>query len=71
MKKPDEIELMKRIQSKPYGKPVKDVIKEMDMNLNRAYSILNKWAGQGLYEYGISVFLGWLTTEGEKIKWED
>jgi len=39
-------------------------IRNFDMALNRKVYLLRKWAKRGWYEYGVTLDLGWLTTEG-------
>lgn len=41
----------------------RDIINEPDFPIHpkRAWFLLDKWAGQGLYDYGVTVDLGWMT----------
>jgi hypothetical protein len=49
---------------------VRSAIKRIGMNHKRAWYILRKWSDRGLYDYGISLDLGWLTDEGERFAYE-
>lgn len=42
------------------GKTPRELINELPINHKRAWYILEKWADQGKYEYGVTLDLGWL-----------
>lgn len=63
----DEKQLLKTLQIKTQKDEmfhVRMVVTDMGMSMDRACSILEKWAGKNWYEYGVSVMAGWLTEEG-------
>jgi hypothetical protein len=66
-RKPDEIELFQRIKSKLPNVTTRVIVEQMVMenkiNFKRAIYILEKWSGQGIYEYGVSCLAGWLEME--------
>lgn len=37
------------------------------MSYKRAWYLLEKWSGKGLYDYGVTVDLGWMTPAGMKV----
>lgn len=37
---------------------------EFSIPFKRACMMLDKWAGKGWYDYGVTLDLGWITTEG-------
>lgn len=41
-----------------------EVAREMGIPDKRAESLFEKWAEQGIYEYGTSALRGWVTPEG-------
>lgn len=47
----------------------RDIINEpgFKMHHKRAWYLLEKWAGKNLYEYGVTLDLGWLTEKGVKL----
>ena len=63
--KPDEAELLRRMKegmSLPRGKRPwpRQIAQEIGMHPKRLWSICEKWARKGFYEYGVSCDLGWL-----------
>ena len=46
---------------------VREVVRELGINENRAAYICEKWTVKGWYDYGVNVLAGWLTPEGLKI----
>lgn len=46
---------------------VRQLVWYVGMNEKRAAYILEKWCGKDWYEYGVSVFAGWLTKEGRLV----
>lgn len=71
--KPDERQLLRRLaELQPgYGKRrppewafATDVGVALGMAEKRAAYVLDKWAGKGWWEYGVSLRTGWLTPEG-------
>ena len=47
----------------------RDIINSLDFYIHykRAWYILGKWSGNGWYDYGCTLDLGWLTEEGKSI----
>lgn len=45
---------------------VRTLINSEDCTIHhkRCWYLLEKWAGQGLYDYGVTLDLGWLTEKG-------
>ncbi|MGG0308344.1 hypothetical protein ABEY43_06980 [Priestia megaterium] len=43
------------------GKTPRELINSLPINHKRAWYILSKWSGQGKYDYGVNLELGWLT----------
>lgn len=70
MKKPDEIELMRRMLNLDEDKYVRDLIDELHeagkLHYKRAWYLLDKWSLKGWYDYGVTLDLGWLTDEGRE-----
>ena len=68
--KQDECDLLLALLDRPrYPQPgelVRDIIARLDIPPNRARYILRKWENGGLYDYGTSYDLGWLTVEGRR-----
>ncbi|EHJ49516.1 hypothetical protein DFW101_3520 [Solidesulfovibrio carbinoliphilus subsp. oakridgensis] len=72
--KEDARTFLKRLQQVMAGRTldnwisVRDIVREMGECHNipekRCLFLLEKWAGCGWYEYGVSLDLGWLTEEG-------
>ena len=66
--KPDEIELLKRIQARgrePLEPTVYSILVDMGIPQNRArYLLERKWPKKDLYDYGTSWAFGWLTEAG-------
>lgn len=67
----DERLLLKTLQDRQVvtidgdGKPyVRDVVRELNINENRAAYICQKWADRGWYNYGVNVLAGWLQGDG-------
>lgn len=46
----------------------RDIInsKGFSVNYKRAWYLLEKWSNKGLYDYGVSLDLGWITDKGIK-----
>lgn len=42
----------------------RDLGRELQMHPKRVVRTCEKWAGQGVYDYGVSPDLGWQTREG-------
>lgn len=38
----------------------REIIKKMPINEKRAHYLLQKWSDKGLYDYGVSLDLGWI-----------
>ena len=49
------------------GEPIRDIINEVPINYKRCWYLLGKWADKGWYEYGVTLDLGWLTSEGVSV----
>ncbi len=74
MTKDDERYFLKRMQEETGGafaqklprKTPRDIINEPGFPIphKRAWYLLEKWSGQGLYDYGVTVDLGWMTEKG-------
>lgn len=47
----------------------RDLINSDKININykRAWYLLEKWCSKGLYEYGVTLDLGWLTDKGKEM----
>lgn len=43
---------------------LKEFCERHSLNVDDVGDILTKWAENGLYEYGINLYTGWLTDEG-------
>ena len=41
------------------------IVNDLGIPAKRAEYIFEKWTARGLYDYGVSPDLGWLTDEGE------
>jgi len=69
--KDDEKELLEWLQKRTTEDPnppyVRQLVADLGMNEKRAACILEKWAGKGWYDYGVSVMAGWLTDEGKAL----
>jgi hypothetical protein len=73
--KPDEHELLKRLQSEGLaafghtgrGKFPRAIGTELGIHPKRVSYLCQKWDGKGWYDYGICDDLGWLTEEGMAI----
>lgn len=54
---------------RPFHKLPRDLINQSDFPINykRAHYLLQKWTDKGLYNYGVSVDLGWITPVGANI----
>lgn len=63
MRKPDEIEYYAAIRAKGRGVFADVVAERIGMDWGRAQDLLEKWADNGWWEYGVSVRSGWLTDE--------
>jgi len=73
MKKQDEIYFWNRIITEvglygEKGKTPREIINEpgFPINYKRAWYLLEKWTTYNIYEYGVSLDLGWVTPEGIK-----
>jgi len=44
-------------------KSVREIIKISGINYKRAWYILEKWIGRGIYNCGVSLDMGWLELE--------
>lgn len=73
--KPDEVALMKALLPRgPYNKSYDADLSswvgagylgaEMGMPNNRVSYVLGKWCDKGWYDYGTTLWNGWLTPEG-------
>jgi hypothetical protein len=47
----------------------RDLINEPGFNIHykRAWYLLEKWSNRGLYDYGVTSDLGWLTEKGKQL----
>ncbi len=59
MIKRDEQKLFKLVEHT--GKWPRAIAKAIGMHPKRCRYICDKWADKGIYEYGVSVEMGWLT----------
>lgn len=67
MIKQDEKQLLEAMQTHSIsGIRIPDLVRDLGMHEKRAMYIMEKWAGRGLYDYGIHVMGGWLTPEGKE-----
>lgn len=66
--KEDERLLLKTLQRLPRPYYVREIVRNIGINENRAAYICEKWEQRGWYEYGVNVLAGWLTDEGIKAK---
>lgn len=48
------------------GVYVRDIIGRIGINHKRCWYLLDKWSKKGLYEWGVTIDLGWLTPEGKE-----
>lgn len=74
MIKDDERYFLQRMQAETGGaygqkrprKTARDIINEPDFPIpyKRAWYLLEKWSNQGVYDYGVTVDLGWITEKG-------
>ena len=64
--KADESDLLKNIamRGEKLYPAVMRIVYDLSMPTKRARYILGKWADKNWYEYGTSIFFGWLTPEG-------
>ena len=67
--KKDEIEFLTELyqrNEREYTTP-RNIILSPNFNIpyKRAWYILDKWSKNGIYDYGVSSDLGWLTPEGK------
>ena len=62
--KPDARVLFAAVGS---GATPRDAAKRIDMNHKRMGRLCEKWAARGLYDYGVSLDLGWLTVKGREL----
>ena len=46
---------------------VREIVRELGINENRAAYICEKWTERGYYEYGVNVLAGWLSDTGETL----
>jgi hypothetical protein len=49
-------------ETKPY---TGDVVEFLEIPVKRAAYILEKWVSKDMYQYGVSIFTGWLTEKGK------
>lgn len=47
------------------GKSPRELINELPINHKRAWYILRKWSGKGIYNYGVTLDLGWIERDLE------
>jgi hypothetical protein len=65
MVKDDERALLAIMQDRnPQDIYPRQIVRDLGMDEKRGAYILEKWAGQGRYDYGVSVMAGWLTPKG-------
>jgi hypothetical protein len=67
--KADELRLFGELRNRSAGGArvyVRELVRELGMNENRAAAICEKWTGRGLYDYGVNVLAGWLTEKGRR-----
>lgn len=48
------------------GESPRDAGKHLGIHPRRVVHLCEKWARQGIYDYGVSADLGWATTTSEK-----
>lgn len=63
MRKPDEIEYYAAIRAKGRGVFADVVAENIGMEWGRAEYLLEKWADNGWWDYGVTLRSGWLTDE--------
>lgn len=70
MIKQDEAELLRFLKERsadlPDGGLVEGKAAELGMHPNRLHYILEKWTGNGTWNYGVSARCGWFEPEGER-----
>ncbi len=68
--KNDECQLLKVLKAshQPY---VRDIVESLQIPPKRAEYILDKWVSRGWYEYGVSIFAGWLQGEIADLTWTE
>ena len=72
MHKPDEVALFERVSKecrngyiKRYDGPCPiDIARDLGIPDKRAEALFEKWADQGIYEYGTTSLRGWVTPKG-------
>lgn len=75
--KEDEIRFLLDLYNKNISP--RELINQPDFYIHhkRAWYLLEKWSNKGLYDYGVTIDLGWLTTKGKKVakellsKWKE
>lgn len=63
MRHADEIQYYAAIRAKGRGVFADVVARNIDMDENRAYYLLEKWYRAGWWDFGVSMRSGWLTDE--------